>query len=248
MSSFPAGHHADRNILSETLTIDPALLANFETQDTQHPRAQVPTFRALASEMKPNLRVTSEDMERLRCSLACSKFNNFQPDRVNIHALETHINLFQNIVLHHEPVFLQPEEEYLGRIGKGVTVGRPFTCTYGHNMVIGDNVNIGVNCTFDDVGKVQIGNNCFIGPNVTILTEQVHVPEGRRRAWAVTIEQGCLIEGGAIIMPGCTIGKDTVVGAGAVVTEALGPQAEDASRRKYDITFRSGRWLDGSFV
>ena len=53
-------------------------------------------------------------------------------------------------------------------LSHGVRIEAPFTCTYGYNLKVMDNVYIGKGTTIDDAGKVEIGARTWIGPNVTI--------------------------------------------------------------------------------
>lgn len=122
-------------------------------------------------------------------------------------------------------------------IGENVSVGLPFICDYGCHISIGSNVSINMNCTFVDCNKITIGDNVLISSNVQIytathpveladrLTPNWNMESGeyfcRTYALPVTIEDGCWIGGGAIILPGVTIGEGTVIGAGSVVTKDI---------------------------
>ena len=124
-------------------------------------------------------------------------------------------------------------------IGENVSVGLPFICDYGCNISMGNNVSVNMNCTFVDCNKISIGNNVLIASNVQIytathpveladrLTPNWSMESGeyfcRTYALPVTIEDGCWIGGGVIILPGVTIGKGTVIGAGSVVTKDIPP-------------------------
>lgn len=124
-----------------------------------------------------------------------------------------------------------------GGIGKNVSVGNPFLCDYGQNIYVGSNVSINMSCTFVDCNKITIGNNVLIASNVQIYTAAHPVELGDRltpgwrpdsaeyfcRTFAlpVAIADGCWIGGGAIIVPGVTIGENAVVGAGSVVTRSI---------------------------
>ena len=115
-------------------------------------------------------------------------------------------------------------------IGKNVSVGSPFVCDYGCHITIGNNVSINTGCTLVDCNRITIGNNVLIGPNVQIYTAThpvelekrltpVETPDGIKYirhtyALPVTIEDGCWVGGGVIILPGVTIGKGSVIGAG----------------------------------
>ena len=94
-----------------------------------------------------------------------------------------------------------------------------------------------MNCTFVDCNKIEIGNNVLIASNVQIYTATHPVeiserftpnwtPESkeyfcRTYALPVRIEDNCWIGGGVIVLPGVTIGKGTVIGAGSVVTKNI---------------------------
>jgi len=111
-----------------------------------------------------------------------------------------------------------------------VTVETPFTCDYGYNITIGNNVSIGRHCNINDVSEVKIGDNCVIGHNVSVYTATLPIDPKRRQGGqgpqsgkSITIEQDCWIAGGVIILAGRTIGKGSTVGAGSVVTKDVPP-------------------------
>lgn len=112
--------------------------------------------------------------------------------------------------------------ELLGKIGKNFTIEGPFYCDYGDNIEIGENFYANVNFTILDGAKVRIGDNVFIAPNVGIYTAGHPLDAERRNqgleyAWPVTIGDNVWIGAGVNILPGVTIGSDSVIGAGAVV-------------------------------
>jgi maltose O-acetyltransferase len=116
--------------------------------------------------------------------------------------------------------------ELLGGIGEGAVIRPPLRMDYGYQTTIGPRTFINVGCVILDVGRVRIGADCQIGPNVQILTPTHPIdPEQRRGRWEaqepITIEDNVWLGGGVIVLPGVTIGRDTVVGAGAVVTRDL---------------------------
>lgn len=102
-------------------------------------------------------------------------------------------------------------------------VNPPFYCDYGFNISVGRNFYANYNCTIVDVARVTIGNDCFLGPNVSIYTagHPVH-PAARNTGYEygqpVTIGNNVWIGGASVICPGVTIGDNTVIGAGSVVT------------------------------
>lgn len=127
-------------------------------------------------------------------------------------------------------------KKLLGHLGNNVSINVPFHCDHGKNIFIGDNVAIGMNCTFVDNQEIHIGNQVMIAPNVQIYTASHPVlpqerfvedwkekgqPFFRTYAKPVIIEDNVWIGGGAILLPGVTIGKNTVIGSGSVVTHSI---------------------------
>lgn len=107
--------------------------------------------------------------------------------------------------------------------GEPFHVNQPFRCDYGCNIHIGNNFFANFNLTILDEAPVTIGDNVFIGPNVSIYTACHPLePEARNTGaeWAepVTIGNSVWIGGSVTILPGVTIGDNCVIGAGSVVT------------------------------
>lgn len=127
--------------------------------------------------------------------------------------------------------------ELFGELGNNVNIDTPFYCDYGRHIFIGSNVIININCTFVDCNKIEIGNNVLIASNVQIYTathstdvnerlvrnwnSNSGLPYFRAYALPVKIEDNVWIGGGVIILPGVTIGKNSVIGAGSVVTKSI---------------------------
>lgn len=128
-------------------------------------------------------------------------------------------------------------EELFGTLGENVTVDTPFYCDYGKNIHIGNNVIININCTMVDCNKIEIGNNTLIASNVQMYTATHPVIPDERlvKNWTpkqarpffhissmpIKIGQNVWIGGGAIILPGVTIGDNSVVGAGSIVNKSI---------------------------
>lgn len=117
-------------------------------------------------------------------------------------------------------------KEILGKTGKIINIESPFHCDYGYNIEVGENFFANYNLTILDVGKVKIGDNAQIAPNVSIYTagHPVH-PDSRNSGYEygipITIGDNVWIGGNTCIMPGVTIGNNVVIGAGSVVTKDL---------------------------
>ncbi len=110
-----------------------------------------------------------------------------------------------------------------GSCGEQIHINQPFRCDYGCNIYVGENFFANFNLTILDEAEVRIGDNVFIGPNVSIYTACHPLNPDERNTgveWAepVTIGNSVWIGGGATIVPGVTIGDNAVIGAGSVVT------------------------------
>ena len=98
----------------------------------------------------------------------------------------------------------------------------PFHTDFGKNITIGKNVFINTGCSFQDRGGISIGDGSMIGMNVTIATLNHGLPlETRNTTFPspVTIGQNVWIGSNATILPGVTIGNNSIVAGGAVVTK-----------------------------
>lgn len=168
-------------------------------------------------------------LERERCSAACWRFNNSTNPNNGVSPTER-ARLFREILQPRDPIQISPTVASpvtnVGRVGENVVVEAPFTCDYGYNISIGQNVVIGRSCTIIDTCEVRIGDNCHIGPNVSIYTATLPLDPKRRMGSKgpqlgkpITIGEDCWIGGGAIILPGRIIGRGSTVGAGAIVTK-----------------------------
>lgn len=127
-------------------------------------------------------------------------------------------------------------QELLGGIGENVGIDTPFHCDHGKNVFIGNDVVIGMNCTFVDNSPIRIGDKVMIASNVQIYTashpvlpEERLVPDWKERgttffktyARPVEIKDNAWIGGGCILLPGVTIGENSVIGAGSIVTRPI---------------------------
>ena len=117
-------------------------------------------------------------------------------------------------------------KEILGKTGERVHIMPPFHCDYGRNIEVGEDFFANYNLVILDVGKVKIGKNAQIAPNVAIYTagHPIH-PDSRNSGYeygiSVTIGDNVWLGGNVCIMPGVTIGDNAVIGAGSVVTKDI---------------------------
>jgi len=144
--------------------------------------------------------------ERMRCAKAVMAYNHSAPD---------------------EPALRQRLlSELLGYLGPDSDVQPPFRCDYGYQIHVGARFFANYGLVALDVGRITIGDDVQIGPNVQLLTAGHPVEPAarlRKEEWGkpITIGDNVWLGGGVIVCPGVTIGANTVVGAGAVVTRDL---------------------------
>jgi maltose O-acetyltransferase len=144
--------------------------------------------------------------ERMNNKLKIYKYNSLRPDETE--KMETLL------------------KEILGKTGKNVFIEAPFHCDYGKNIEVGENFFANYNLTILDVGKVMIGSNAQIAPNVSIYTagHPIH-PQSRNSGYeygiGVTIGDNVWLGGNVVINPGVHIGNNAVIGSGSVVTKDI---------------------------
>ncbi len=126
--------------------------------------------------------------------------------------------------------------QLLGGYGQDLWITPPFYVDYGNNIYFGSHCEVNMNCTFLDDNRITIGDYALIAPNVQIYTA-FHPTDAAQRfgepkedgsfafcktqTAPVVIGDHVWIGGGAILLPGVTIGNNVVIGAGSVVTRDL---------------------------
>ena len=114
----------------------------------------------------------------------------------------------------------------LGRVGKNCCIESPFHCDYGYNIVAGDNFYMNVGCVILDGARVTFGDNVFVAPHCGFYTAGHPLDHERRNAGLeyalpITIGNNVWIGAQVCVLPGVTIGDDSVIGAGSVVTKDI---------------------------
>jgi maltose O-acetyltransferase len=145
-------------------------------------------------------------LERRECRLRCERFN----------ATSFGETAARRAIL----------EELLGHVGQDAEVMAPFECDYGYQISVGARTFINFGAVVLDAAEVRIGDDVQIGPGVQLITalhplDPVERRRGTETAEPVTVGDGAWLSTGVIVLPGVTIGADTVVGAGSVVTKDM---------------------------
>jgi len=146
------------------------------------------------------------EQERRRAALLTKEYNDSSPDEAAKRLR----------ILH----------ELLGAFGEASEIRPPFYCDYGYQTHVGSGTFANFGLVALDVATITIGDDVQIGPYVQLLTATHPLePEPRRTKWEsaepIAIADNVWLGGGAIVCPGVSIGQNTVVGAGAVVTRDL---------------------------
>ena len=116
--------------------------------------------------------------------------------------------------------------ELLGRLGSRSFIQPPFACDYGTNVSLGDGVFINFNAVILDCAPVTIGDGAMFGPGVQLLAaDHPRDPETRRDllelARPISIGSNVWLGAAAIVLPGVSVGDDSIIGTGSVVTRDI---------------------------
>ena len=116
--------------------------------------------------------------------------------------------------------------EIAGKVGKDVTVTPPFWCDYGYNLTFGDSFYSNHNLVIGDGAPVTFGSHVFVAPNCSFATAEHSIdPELRREGYEIAkpivVEDNVWIGTGTTVLAGVRIGKNSVIGAGSVVTRDI---------------------------
>lgn len=117
-------------------------------------------------------------------------------------------------------------QQILGQADNDTFINQPFYCDYGTQIRVGKRFFANFSLTILDEAYVVFGDDCFVGPNVSIYTA-CHSTDpsvrNTRQEWAkpVTIGNNVWIGGSVTILPGVTIGDNCTIGAGSVVVKDI---------------------------
>jgi acetyltransferase-like isoleucine patch superfamily enzyme len=144
--------------------------------------------------------------ERWLATELCTRLNSLHPSDS-----ETRISIYNQL---------------FQQVGKSIFIETPFRCDYGKNIRIGSHFFANFNCVFLDSAPIQIGNHVLLGPNVQLYTSAHPLDTILRKklfqfAQPIVIEDHVWIGGNVVINPGVTIGSNSVIGSGSVVTKSI---------------------------
>lgn len=148
---------------------------------------------------------------------------NILPENKSIHGKKI-IQKINNTPIEEKETIVALERQVFGKTGDNLYVTPPFQVDYGRHVEIGNNFYANMDCIFLDVNKIKIGNNVMVGPRVSFYTAghpidpQIRIEE-LEFGLPITVEDNVWIGGNATILPGVTIGKNSIIAAGAVVTK-----------------------------
>ncbi len=147
--------------------------------------------------------------ERLDCKEMCRDYNDLRPKDT-----EARTALLRKL---------------LGKVAGDILIEQPFHCDYGYNITVGKNFYANFNLVILDEAKVSFGDNVFIAPNCGFYTaghpiDPVDRNKGLEYARPITVGDNVWIGAQVCVLPGVTIGHDSVIGAGSVVTSDIPPR------------------------
>lgn len=117
-------------------------------------------------------------------------------------------------------------KELLGYYPQGLEIVTPFTCDYGKNIQLGENIFINCYCYFMDGATITLGNHVFVGPYCGFYTSNHPLDyknrnKGLEKALPITVGDNCWFGANVSVMPGVTIGSGCVIAAGSVITKDI---------------------------
>ncbi|PRB00551.1 maltose acetyltransferase [Chryseobacterium sp. MYb7] len=144
--------------------------------------------------------------ERIQCKDLCQEYNGLKNSDA-----ENRYELLRRI---------------LGSIKENICIEPNFWCDYGYNIKVGENFYANHNLVILDCAKVEFGDNVFIGPNCSFYTaghplDAEQRNEGLEYAHSIKVGNNVWLGGNVVVLPGVSIGNNSVIGAGSVVTKDI---------------------------
>lgn len=117
-------------------------------------------------------------------------------------------------------------KQIVGKVRDNFVIESSFWCDYGYNIVLGENFYANHNLVILDCAMVTFGDNVFIGPNCSFYTAGHPVGvkernEGLEYARPITVGNNVWFGGNVVVLPGVSIGDNSIIGAGSVVTKDI---------------------------
>lgn len=131
---------------------------------------------------------------------------------------------YNAIAIDHEAERMAVLRQLLGRVGEFALIQPNFFCDYGYNISLGERFFANHNCVILDCARVSFGDNVLLGPNCQFYTVNHPLAVHERQQWLeralpISVGNNVWIGGNSTVLPGVTIGDNSVVAAGSVVTK-----------------------------
>lgn len=144
--------------------------------------------------------------ERVKCKDLCHEYNQTKNSDT-----EKRTELIKQIIKHSKEQFL---------------IEQPFWCDYGYNIELGENFYANHNLVILDCAKVSFGDNVFVGPNCSFYTaghpiNATQRNKGLEYAHPISVGNNVWFGGNVVVLPGVSIGNNSIIGAGSVVTKDI---------------------------
>lgn len=144
-------------------------------------------------------------------------------ERIKVKDLCQEYNLLKNSDAEGRAALLR---KILGKVKQNICIEPSFWCDYGYNIEVGENFYANHNLVILDCAKVTFGDHVFIGPNSSFYTANHPIDfkqrnEGLESAHPITVGDNVWFGGNVVVLPGISIGNNSVIGAGSVIIKDI---------------------------